>query len=197
MVYADPPWRVEPYSRDTGLDRAPDRHYDTMTLEAIKAMRIPAADNAVLFLWAITPMLPQALEVMDTWGFTYVSHYVWVKAKIGLGYWTRGQHESLLIGKRGKIPAPAPGEQFPTAFCEPSNEKPGQHSSKPAHFAEIIERMFPNVARLELFCRSPRPGWTVHGDGCPALPVIPARIKNHPFAAMKRPSPELEGDVDG
>jgi N6-adenosine-specific RNA methylase IME4 len=167
VIYADPPWRFEPYSRDTGLDRAPDRHYQTMTLAAIKAMQIPAAADSVLFLWAITPMLPQALEVMDAWGFDYASQYCWIKAKIGLGYWTRGQHELLLIGTRGHIPAPAPGEQFPSAYVEPKNTPFGGHSRKPAYFAEIIERQFPGVTRLELFSRSPRQGWTAHGDQLP------------------------------
>ena len=167
MIYVDPPWRFEPHSRDTGLDRAPDRHYGTMTFADIKAMPVPAAPDSVLFLWAITPMLPQAIEVMAAWGFTYVSCYVWVKSKIGLRYWTRGQDEELLIGKRGRIPAPAPGEQFSSVFVEPKNAPPGGHSVKPAYFAEIIERQFPGVAKLELFSRSPRPGWTSHGDQLP------------------------------
>jgi hypothetical protein len=37
----------------------------------------------VLFLWATVPMLPQALEVMEAWGFAYKSHFAWVKNKIG------------------------------------------------------------------------------------------------------------------
>ena len=121
----------------------------------------------MLFLWAITPMMPQALDVISAWEFEYVSHYAWIKPKIGLGYWTRGQHELLLIGKRRAIPAPAPGEQFSSAFVEPKNTPFDGHSRKPAYFAEIIERQFPNVARLELFSRSPRPGWTAHGDQLP------------------------------
>ena len=39
VIYADPPWRFEPHSRYTGHDRAPDRHYGTMTLADIKAMQ--------------------------------------------------------------------------------------------------------------------------------------------------------------
>ena len=33
VLYGDPPWRVEPYSRETGMDRAADNHYPTMPLE--------------------------------------------------------------------------------------------------------------------------------------------------------------------
>ena len=73
VIYADPPWRFEPYTRDTGMDRAADNHYPTMTLDEIKALDVPsiAAEDCVLFLWATAPMLPQALEVMTAWGFTY------------------------------------------------------------------------------------------------------------------------------
>ena len=43
VIYADPPWRFEPYSRDTGMDRAADNHYPTMTIENLLAMKVPAA----------------------------------------------------------------------------------------------------------------------------------------------------------
>ena len=75
VVHCDAPWRFEPYDHDTGGARASDNHYPTMQVDRIKAMTIPAADNAALFLWATTPMLPQALEVMTAWGFGYRSHH--------------------------------------------------------------------------------------------------------------------------
>jgi len=62
VIYADPPWRWEPYSRETGLDRSADNHYPTMTLDAINALPVPAADNCVLFLWSPLSMLPQAFD---------------------------------------------------------------------------------------------------------------------------------------
>ena len=78
-----------------------------MTLEAIKAPSIPAAPHAVLFLWATPPMHPPA---MGSWrrggsrGFTYRTHLVWVKDRIGTGYWVRSRHELLLIGTGAKCP---------------------------------------------------------------------------------------------
>jgi hypothetical protein len=52
VIYADPPWRFEPYSRVTGMDRAADNHYPTSTLEEIKALAVAsiAAPDCVLFL---------------------------------------------------------------------------------------------------------------------------------------------------
>jgi hypothetical protein len=129
VVYADPPWRLEPYSRDTGMDRAADNHYPTMPIEEIRALQVPVADDAVLFLWATGPMLPQALSVMAAWGFDYKSQCIWLKDRIGTGYWFRNRHELLLIGTRGTIPAPAPGEQYPSVreaphpFIAPSQRR--------------------------------------------------------------------------
>jgi N6-adenosine-specific RNA methylase IME4 len=149
VIYADPPWRFEPYSRDSGMDRAADNHYPTMTLDAICQIEIPAAEDCVLFLWATVPMLTQALEVMGAWGFDYRSHFVWAKHRPGTGYWTRNQHELLLIGTCGDIPAPAPGEQY-TSLIE---AEAGEHSVKPFVFTEMIEEMFPSLPRLEMFAR--------------------------------------------
>ena len=159
VILADCPWRFEPYSRDSGMDRAADNHYETMDLDDIKGMAVPAADDCVLFLWATAPMLPEALDVMTAWGFEYKSHFVWLKDKAGTGYWTRNKHELLLIGTRGEVPAPAPGEQYASVI----EAARGKHSAKPACFAEMIEEMFPNVPAVELFARGQRLGWEVWG----------------------------------
>lgn len=160
VIYADPPWRFEPYSRETGMDRAADNHYPTMTLGDICALEVPAADDCVLFLWATVPMLPEALLVMQAWGFRYRSHFVWLKDRAGTGYWNRNRHELLLVGTRGDIPAPAPGEQYSSVI----DAEVGAHSAKPPHFAEMIEDMFPNLPAIELFAREPRQGWDVWGN---------------------------------
>jgi N6-adenosine-specific RNA methylase IME4 len=119
----------------------------------------PAKRDAVLFLWATNPMLQDALRVMAAWGFTYVHHWIWDKEIAGTGYWGRDRHELLLIGKRGNPVPPLPGSQPETVY----RERKGRHSAKPDHFAEQIERLYPDMLRLELFCRTPRPGWRAWG----------------------------------
>src|SRR5829696_398441 len=63
LLFADPPWRFEPWSRETGMDRAADNHYPTMTADEIRALDVAsiAAPDSVLWLWATAPMLPDAL----------------------------------------------------------------------------------------------------------------------------------------
>jgi N6-adenosine-specific RNA methylase IME4 len=170
VVVADPPWRWEPYSRETGMDRAADNHYSTSGVEAIAALPVSniAADDCVLFLWATVPCLEYALAVMKAWGFAYKSQFVWVKNKIGLGFWNRNKHELLLIGTRGHIPAPAPGTQWPSVI----DADVGAHSVKPEAALEMIEHYYPNLPKIELHRRgSARPGWDAWGaevDGADA-----------------------------
>lgn len=165
VIYADPEWQFEPYSTETGMDRAADNHYPTSTIEAIKARDVGslAAGDCVLFLWATVPMLPQALEVMAAWGFTYKSNFDWRKDRRGTGYWNRNRHEHLLIGTRGNIPAPAMGEQFDSSIEAPV----GAHSAKPEIFYEIIEAYFPSLPKIELNARQARSGWVRWGYEAP------------------------------
>jgi N6-adenosine-specific RNA methylase IME4 len=164
VIVADPEWRFEPYSRETGMDRAADNHYPTSAahLVAQRDVRSIAADDCVLFLWATIPMLCEAIVVMDYgWGFTYKSHYVWGKDKIGTGYWGREKHELLLIGTRGNPPAPAMGTQCESLIIAPR----GEHSAKPEIFLEIIEKYYPTLPKIELNRRgAARQGWDAWGN---------------------------------
>lgn len=157
VIYADPPWRYD-YAEDT--TRQIENHYPTMSLDEIKALDIPAAEDAVLFLWATSPKLVEALEVMAAWGFEYRTCMVWVKDKIGMGYYARQQHELLLIGKRGALPVPDP-EDRPPSVIEGTR---AVHSAKPDRGYEVIERMYPLAEKCELFQRRPRNRWSGWGN---------------------------------
>ena len=157
IVYADPPWR----SQSPDSDWAPEAHYPTMALEEITALPVPAADDALLFLWAINGMLREALKVMEAWGFEYKSCIVWVKPSIGLGQWVRNRHEPLLVGRRGSFPLPAEADRPESVINAPR----GRHSEKPLVFYELIERAYPCASKLELFARGvPRAGWSAWGN---------------------------------
>ena len=98
-----------------------------MPLEEIKALAVPAADDAVLFLWALSALLPEALEVIAAWGFAYKSSLVWVKPSIGPGVWFRNQHELLLLARRGSYGPPEPEQRVASVLAAPR----GRHSEKP------------------------------------------------------------------
>lgn len=164
VYYADPPWKFGVRSEVTGRQKSAENHYPTLTTDAIVELLVPligggAERPAVLFLWATNPMLPDALRVLVACGFAYVHHWIWDKEVAGTGFWGRDRHELLLIGRRGDVAAPLPGSQPETVF----RVRKGRHSAKPDIFAETIERLFPGVARLELFARTARPGWDAWG----------------------------------
>lgn len=161
VIYADPPWRYENPPMG-GTNRSIENHYPTMTLDEICALPVAeiAADNAILYLWATAPKLIECMKVIEAWGFDYRTNMVWVKDKIGMGYHARNQHELLLIAKRGNMPPPEAGKQPSSVVHAERNE----HSAKPVEFYEIIERNYPGVGKIELFCRSPREGWAVWGN---------------------------------
>jgi N6-adenosine-specific RNA methylase IME4 len=134
-----------------------------MSLEDICALPVSqvATSDAVLLLWATTPKLDEAMRVIAAWGFRYRTAFVWVKDKVGTGYYVRMQHEHLLIATRGEMPVPKPTSLHASVVHAPR----GAHSVKPAIFYEIIERLYPEYPKRELFLRGqPRPGWLGWGN---------------------------------
>lgn len=161
LIYADPPWRYE-HPPIGASNRSIENHYPTMTLEQICALPVHecAADNAILFLWATAPKLAECFDVINAWGFTYRTCMVWVKDKIGMGYHARNQHEILLIAKKGELSPPEPSDRPSSVVNAPRNE----HSAKPEVFYDLIERMYPDLPKVELFARSRRDGWDAWGN---------------------------------
>ncbi len=161
IILADPAWRYDEGTIDPG--RAIEAHYGTAELGAIKALpvRDVALDDCVLFLWAVAPLLPEAIEVMRAWGFEYRTNATWDKELIGTGYWFRGQHEHLLLGVRGNPPKPAREDCASSLIRERRSD---EHSEKPVAVYELIDRYYPELPKLELFARGKaRDGWSVWG----------------------------------
>ena len=156
VVYADPPWRYEHAEAD---NREIENQYPTMALDEIKALDVPAADDCVLFLWATSPKLAEAMEVVEAWGFSYRTCAVWVKDRIGMGYYFRQRHELLLVAARGRPGTPATADRVDSVFEAPR----GTHSAKPVSVREAIEVMYPGHPKIELFAREAPAGWAVWG----------------------------------
>lgn len=157
IILADPPWRYD-FSKDNA-DKI-ENHYPTMTLENIKNLTIPSDDNSVLYLWATAPKLLEALEVMSAWGFKYTTQMVWDKEWIGMGYWFRGQHEMLLVGKKGKF-SPPKTDRVSSVL----RERRTAHSKKPVIIKKWINQWFPEASKIELFAREKTEGWDCVGNG--------------------------------
>lgn len=118
-----------------------------------------ATPETVLFLWATNPLLPDALRVMEAWGFSYKTNMAWIKDRgRGKGWFLKSRHELLLIGVRENTPHP---KERPDSCFEA--DRGAVHSRKPAVVYDIIELMY-DGAKLEMFCRIPHEGWAAHGN---------------------------------
>lgn len=157
IFYVDPPWR---YDFSETRTRAIETNYPTMTLEDICDLEIPSSENSVLFLWATNPKLEEALQVIKSWGFTYKTNLAWIKDRIGMGYWFRGQHELLLVATKGKYSPPEQSVRRSGVLESPRRD----HSQKPDELYKIIETYFPNGKYIELFARNTRPNWSSWGN---------------------------------
>lgn len=162
LVYADPPWRYEFNQTDS---RVIENQYPTMDLDDICAMPVNdiTIKNSVLFLWATFPKLEEAMRVVNAWGFTYRTAIVWDKVRMGQGIYTRQQTELLLIAIKGEMYRPE--SNYAGNFRSlVSIERSQNHSEKPKEFYDIIEGLYPDCTKIELFARNERAGWTVWGN---------------------------------
>lgn len=183
VILADPPWSFRSWS-SKGMGRSAEQHYPTMRLEDIKALPVSdlAAGDCVLFLWATFPMLKEALEVIDTWGFTYKTvAFTWVKENRkspglfwGLGYWTRANAEVCLLATRG-----SPKRQS-AAVHQVILSPVERHSKKPDEVQERIVTLMGDVSRVELFARQETPGWDVWGNEVECSPGLASKLTISP-----------------
>jgi N6-adenosine-specific RNA methylase IME4 len=155
VLYADPP-----YDYDVHHPRRRD-HYPTMTIDEICALPVRGwtEDDAVLFLWVPSPILERAFEIIHAWGFEYRTCFIWDKVRHNLGRYCSVRHELLLVCTRGSC---QPDQR--KLFDSVQSIERTEHSAKPHKFYEIIETLYPNGRRLELFARKPRKGWTTWGN---------------------------------
>jgi N6-adenosine-specific RNA methylase IME4 len=164
IVYADPPWHFQHWSAG-GQQKAAEMHYPTMTVAELSAQPVAdiAAKDSVLFMWAVPALFPEALEVVNAWGFTFKTFGIWVKPHIACGHWFRGQHEPLIVASRGDMPPPA--ELHSSVF---EGTTSGRHSEKPAAVRDWISEAYPHAGKIELFARTAAPGWVAWGNQAPA-----------------------------
>ena len=164
IIYADPPWSYQDKScNGNALD-----HYKTQSLEWIKSLKVAemADKDCVLFLWATYPLLPEALQVIEAWGFKYKSiAFQWVKLNpkagtpfYGLGRWTRGNTEPCLIATKGK-----PKRISASVFLLIQQART-RHSEKPQEARDKIIKLMGDLPRIELFARQKTDGWDVWGN---------------------------------
>lgn len=156
-------------------------HYPTMGATELRALPVKniAAKDALLAMWTVGSHLDEAITLGQAWGFNFVTDlFYWGKQrlvaaeqidlftgdiyppKISMGYHTRKQLEPCLLFKRGKgLPVLDHGVR--QLILAP----PREHSRKPDEQYDRLDALYgTGVARLELFARTARPGWSTWGN---------------------------------
>ena len=188
-LYLDPAWKFRVWDKDTGSGRSAESHYRTMATEDMAKLPVPdlLARNCAVFMWSTYTHLPDALLLGKAWGleyktvaFTWVKtnkraewHWNWTNAStwfMGMGYWTRANPEVCLLFTKGSPKRKA--KNVRNLIVAPI----GRHSAKPVEIYERIEALV-DGPYLEMFCRTPREGWSAWGNEIDSTPEVKAVLE--------------------
>lgn len=180
-ILADPPWRFMNRTGKVAPEHRRLARYETMSWKEIASLPVAdvAADRSHCYLWSPNTMVPDALRVMEEWGFQYKTMIVWHKVRKdggsdgrGVGFYFRNVTETVLFGIRGGLRTLPPGRSQVNLVATRKRE----HSRKPDELYPIVEACSPGPW-LELFARYPKAGWTVWGDE--AAPDVVSRGRQY------------------
>lgn len=164
IIYADPPWQ---YQRNK-VQGSAEQHYPCMSIDQLCSLSINeiTEKDCVLFLWTTFPKLPEALQLIEAWGFTYKTvAFTWIKQNKksdslfwGMGYWTRANAEICLLATKGNPKRKSAAvHQVIISHIE-------QHSKKPDEARDRIVQLIGDLPRIELFARQKTDGWDAWGN---------------------------------
>ncbi len=162
VIYADPPWKyADTCEAGAVQSKGADKHYPVMSIMKLCNLDIPKIthDNAALFLWVTSPLLAECFGVITAWGFEYKASFVWDKIKHNMGHYNSVRHEFLLICTKGSfVPV------HPKLYDSVQSIERTKHSEKPEEFRKIIETLYPESEKVELFARKKTDGWEAYGN---------------------------------
>ena len=164
VIMADLPWKFVSRTPKVYAGGA-GGHYDLMSLDDLRDLPVRdlALDDCWLWLWALNPMLPHALSVLDAWKFNYVTSGTWIKMQdsgklaFGQGFVLRASEEPFLLARRGRPPT------FSRSIRQTIMAPRREHSRKPDRAYQVAEELFGPARRADLFARETRVGWEGFG----------------------------------
>ena len=168
VLYLDPPWAYD-VDLSNKATRSPENNYPVMNLEELKAMKGEinkiASKDCVMFMWTTAPKLNWVFPILEAWGFDYKTNFIWDKVKPMMGHYSSVRHEILIIAGRGSSVPKCDGKTIQSIDSVQSIDKTSVHSQKPEDFRKIIETLYPNTKKIELFARGKAPkGWVFWGQ---------------------------------
>ncbi|MCC5633866.1 adenine-specific DNA methyltransferase [Nostoc sphaeroides CHAB 2801] len=169
-IVIDPPWFYRLRSKDkTHRNRIP---YQPMRTKEILALPIPelcGSNGCILWLWFTNNHMIEAAQCLQTWGFELKTILTWekvtkdnTKTHLGVGHWLRNSTEHCALAVRGNVKAFAGRTLTNQSSILHSPRR--EHSRKPEQFFELVEKLCPDMTKLEMFARESRVGWDCWGD---------------------------------
>lgn len=183
-ILADPPWQFQNRTGKMAPEHKRLSRYQTLDLEEIKALPVArlAAPTAHLYLWVPNALLPEGIQVLESWGFTYKTNLIWYKIRKdggpdgrGVGFYFRNVTELILFGTRGKNARTLPPARSQVNILATRKR---EHSRKPDEQYTLIKKCSPGPY-LELFARGSMPGWDTWGDQSEDYAPTWATYSNH------------------
>lgn len=169
IIYSDPPWQQKKGNlRKCRPNQNKELDYQTCTMNEIKEIHKIALSRCNkkhnVFMWTIDKYLHETEQMMNELGYTLHARFIWDKENgIAPAFTVRFCHEYLLwFYKKGNMlmPCKKTRGKFTTVLKEASTK----HSKKPICAYEMIEEMFPNTNKLEMFARNTRDEWDSFGN---------------------------------
>lgn len=171
VILIDPPWSYYGSQAKWG---AAAKFYPTMTDQELLDFDIQTylKPKSVMFMWATSPRLDFAIELIKHWGLHYRGvAFVWVKTrKDGVPIGAQGVRPSIVKPTTELViaastvakgrPLTIADESIAQVVLAPKQE----HSRKPDEVQERIEKLYPEAAKIELFARRTREGWDSWGN---------------------------------
>ena len=201
-IYADPPWQFQNRTGKVAPEHKRLTRYSTMTLDEIKRLPVceVADSKSHLYLWVPNALLPEGLEVMKAWGFSYKTNIIWEKIRKdgmpdgrGVGFYFRNVTEILLFGIRGDKNRTLDAGRSQVNLIRSMKR---EHSRKPDEFIPMIESCSLGPY-LEIFARGDREGWDMWGDQADkSYEPTWHTYANHTLAADKTDPPKTEPVTD-
>lgn len=165
-IVADPPW-TPTMSITNGMapKASPQKHYVTMSVDEICALKPPIAKQAHLYIWCVAQHVDWAYQVATAWGGKPVILWTWKKKGLGVGRFRCNTEHILVarVGSRHGNPFGDGGRHSQATNGTCFGWARGKHSEKPDGLYHLVEQLSPSP-RLEMYARSSRTNWYVWGD---------------------------------